>query len=103
MTPDEKRILADVTQLLMEIIGEDYLLALNIGMNTSFSTDLELESIEFVRLAAKLAETYGDQVDFIALLADKEIDEIIALTVGDVVRHVTDRVAAPAVGVDRSR
>lgn len=98
MMPDEERILAEVTRMLVEIIGEDYVLDLNIGMDTSFDADLELESIEFVRLAAKLTEHYGERVNFVAFLADREIDEIIKLTVGAVVRHVADCMATSAVG-----
>ncbi|MDQ3824304.1 MAG: phosphopantetheine-binding protein [Actinomycetota bacterium] len=98
MTPDEDRILAEVTRMLVEIIGEDYVLNLNIGMDTYFDADLELESIEFVRLAAKLTERFGERVNFVAFLADRKIDEIINLTVGDVVRHVADRMATSAVG-----
>jgi acyl carrier protein len=98
MMPDEERILADVLRILGEIIGEGYLLNLNIGMSTSFNSDLELESIEFVRLAAKLTETYGERVNFIAFLADKNIDEIIGLTVGEVVSHIADRMATSAAG-----
>lgn len=96
--PDEARILAEVTRMLVEIIGEDYVLDLNIGMDTYFDADLELESIEFIRLAGKLTEHYGKRVDFVAFLADRKIDEIIQLTVGDVVRHVADRMATSAAG-----
>ena len=96
--PDEERILAEVTRMLVEIIGEEYVLDLNIGMDTSFDADLELESIEFVRLAAKLTEQYGKRVDFVAFLADKQIGEIITLTVGEVVRHIADRMATSAAG-----
>ncbi|HET9254931.1 MAG TPA: acyl carrier protein [Pseudonocardiaceae bacterium] len=98
MTHDEERILAEITQMLVEIIGEDYLLNLDIGMGTSFDADLELESIEFVRLAAKLTETYGERINFVEFLADKRIDEIIRLTVGDVVSHVANRMTTSVVG-----
>jgi acyl carrier protein len=98
MMPDEEQILAEVTRMLVEIIGEDYVLDLNIGMDTSFDSDLELESIEFVRLAAKLTEHYGERVNFVAFLAARQIDEIIQLTVGAVVRHVADCMATSAVG-----
>ncbi|MEO7194664.1 MAG: phosphopantetheine-binding protein [Pseudonocardiaceae bacterium] len=98
MTPDEERILVEVTRMLVEIIGEDYVLDMNIGMDTSFDADLELESIEFVRLAAKLTEHYGERVNFVAFLADRGIDEIINLTVGAVVRHVVDRMATSTAG-----
>jgi acyl carrier protein len=93
MMPDEERILAEVSRMLVEIIGEDYVLDVDVNMGTSFGADLELESIEFVRLAAKLTEHYGQRVNFVAFLADKTIDEIIGLTVGEVVRHVADCLA----------
>lgn len=82
-------VLATISRLLVEIIGEAYVLDLDIGMDTGFNADLELESIEFVALAARLRETYGEQVDFVGFLADKEVGEIIALTVGDLVRYIT--------------
>lgn len=96
--PDEERILAELTRMLVEIIGEDYVLALSIGMDTSFDADLELESIEFVRLAGKITQAYGSQMNFVAFLADKEIGEIIKLTVGDLVRHIANGIAAPITG-----
>ena len=94
--PDEERILAEVTRMLVEIIGEEYVLNLHIGMDTAFDADLELESIEFVRLAAKLTERYGERIDFVAFLADRQISEIITLTVGDVVHHIAGRMATSA-------
>jgi acyl carrier protein len=84
----EELILATISQLLVQIIGEEYLLDLDIGMDTSFNTDLELESIEFVALATRLREHYGDRVDFVAYLAGKEVHEIIALTVGELVTYI---------------
>jgi len=81
-------ILDTIGRLVVDVIGEEYVLDLDIGMDTSFNADLELESIEFVALAASLREEYGERVDFVAFLADKEVGEIIALTVGDVVRYI---------------
>ncbi len=98
MMPDDEQILAEVNLMLVEIIGEDYVLGLHIGMDTYFDADLELESIEFVRLAAALTEHYGEQVNFVAFLADRQIDEIINLTVGDVVRHVAGCMAISTAG-----
>lgn len=87
------QILAEVSAILTEVIGAEYALNLDIGMDTSFEADLELESIEFVKLSRMLAEHYGDQVDFVAFLAAKELDEIIEMTVGEVVTHIADRLA----------
>lgn len=88
MTPDP--ILADIRAMLVEIIGPEYAVGLDIGMTTSFEADLELESIEFVKLTTKLSERYGDRVDFIAFLADKTLNEIIDLTVGELVVYIAD-------------
>lgn len=97
MTPGQ--ILAEVRAMLTEIIGAEYALSLDISMGTSFDADLELESIEFVKLAAMLTERYGDRVDFVAFLAVKELDEIIDMTVGEVVTYIANRLA-PAGALD---
>jgi acyl carrier protein len=89
-------VLATLTGLIVEIVGEEYVLDLDIGPATSFNTDLELESIEFVALSARLREHYGDRVDFVAFIADKEVDEIIALTVGELVDFIEASLRAPA-------
>jgi acyl carrier protein len=85
-----EQILADVRAMLTEIIGAEYALSFDIGMDTSFDADLELESIEFVKLSAMLAERYGDRVNFVAFLASKELDEIIEMTVGEVVTYIAN-------------
>ncbi|MGH3786764.1 MAG: acyl carrier protein [Pseudonocardiaceae bacterium] len=97
MTPDQ--VLAELRAMLTEIIGAEYALSLDIGMGTSFEADLELESIEFVKLATRLAEYYGDRVDFVAFLADKGLNEIIDMTVGEVVTYIADRLT-PAGSLD---
>lgn len=91
MTADQ--IFTEVRAMLTGIIGAEYALSLDISMETSFDTDLELESIEFVKLAAMLTQRYGNRVDFVAFLAAKDLDEIIKMTIGEVVTHIADRVA----------
>lgn len=88
---DDKDVLTEVVEMLVEVVGEDFLLDLEVGMDTSFNEDLALESIEFVALAEKLQERYGDQVDFAAFMAGMELDQIMALTVGDLVAHIESR------------
>jgi acyl carrier protein len=91
MTPDQT--LAEIRAMLTEIIGDEYALGLDIDMDTSFDADLELESIEFVKLSAMLTERYGDRVDLVAFLATKELDEIIEMTVGEVVTYIAGHLA----------
>jgi acyl carrier protein len=89
MTATTDQVLSSFAAMLREVIGESWADDLDIGLDTSFSHDLELESIEFVALAEKLQEQYGGRVDFAGWLADKELDQIIGLTVGDVVHFIT--------------
>ncbi len=86
----EARVLGEVAALLRDIIGEEYVIDLEIGMETSFNTDLELESIEFVTLADRMRERYGDMVDFVGFLAGMGVDEVINMKVGQVVSYIAD-------------
>jgi acyl carrier protein len=85
----DERVLGEVRDMIVDVIGEDYLLDLEITKDTAFEADLELESVEFVALAERLSEFYGEKVDFVAWLADKELDQIIELTVGELVEFIS--------------
>ena len=84
-------ILATVERLLVEVAGDELTLAGPIPLATSFNADLELESIEFVALAEKLQEHYGARIDFVGWISSKELDQIIALTVGELVEFIAAR------------
>ncbi|HEY3990769.1 MAG TPA: phosphopantetheine-binding protein [Acidobacteriaceae bacterium] len=84
----EAAILAYVKRQLGAVIGDPGLLHTDITMDTTFGSDLELESIEFVALADRLRTEFGERVNFVAFLAKKQVDDMVALTVGDVVRYV---------------
>jgi acyl carrier protein len=88
--------LTQVVRMLAEVVGEDFLLDVEIGRDTTFNEDLGLESIEFVALADKLRDHYGDGVDLAAFIAGMDIDEIMDLTVGDLVDHIAATEAAHA-------
>lgn len=85
---DKAETLAEVAHMITEVIGEEELVGLDISPDTSFQDDLEVESIEFVALSERLMARYGDEVDFVAWMAEMELDEIIGLTVGDLVDFV---------------
>jgi acyl carrier protein len=84
----QEAILATVTEMIGAIIGEEYLEDLDVTMDSVITEDLELESIEFVALAEKLRDRYGERVDFVDWIAGMELEEIIGLTVGQVVGFV---------------
>ncbi len=91
--PTEAQVLELLEGLVRDIVGEDYALGIELDMDTSFAEDLELESIEFVRLGEKLQEHYGEKVDLVAWFAEFDVDQIINLTVGELVDFIRRSVA----------
>jgi acyl carrier protein len=81
-------VLGEVARAIREVIGEEWADDVAIGMTTSFSQDLELESIEFVALAERLRGLYGPGVDFAGWLATMELKDILALDVGQLVEFI---------------
>lgn len=80
----------EITGMLAELLGEDVVTALEVGPESSFTSDLELESIEFVALAEMMQERYGSEVDFVAWMAEMDLDQIMGLTVGSVAAFVAE-------------
>jgi len=98
LVADEKTVLADVSSILRTLLEEYGLDDSEITPQTSFHDDLELESIDLVTLSAQLREHYGERVNFAAFMADRGLEEIIALKVGDLVGHVVSSLAVAEVG-----
>jgi acyl carrier protein len=94
MPVNEKEVLATVARMIREVIGDDAGLGPPIELETSFNRDLELESIEFVALAEKLREHYGERVDFAGWLATMQLDQILELSVGELVAFIERSVSA---------
>ena len=85
---DGQATIGVLAAMIEKVIGEDWDPDQEITAATSFSEDLELESIEFVALAEALQEHYGGDLNFVDWLSAKEIDEIIHLKVGDVAEFI---------------
>jgi acyl carrier protein len=90
-TVADKPVLDVISGMVREILAEYDVGDIEITMDTTFHEDLELESIDLVVLAGRLREHYGEPVNLAEFLADKELDEVIALTVGELVRFVASR------------
>lgn len=94
---DPGAVLADIAGMLRTLLEEYGLDEAEITRETTFHDDLELESIDLVALSGSLREHYGDRVNFAEFVADLELDEIIALTVGQLVDHVVASLRATEV------
>jgi acyl carrier protein len=84
----EAAVLAQLGGMLRDLLEEYGLDDAEITMDTTFHDDLELESVDLVALSGQLREHYGDRVNFATFIAERDLDEIIALTVGELVRYI---------------
>jgi acyl carrier protein len=84
----ELAVLAEVSGILRVLLDEYGLDDAEIAMDTKFHDDLELESIDLVGLSGQLREHYGDKINFAAFIAERGLEEIIQLTVGDLVDYI---------------
>lgn len=96
MNPPADDVLAEVVRALTDVVGDDLLLDADIGHGTAFGDDLALESIEFVALVDRLRARYGDRADLPGFVAGLDLDQVMNLTVGDVVDHIASRAGAHA-------
>ena len=85
---NKAEILVAISEMIKEVIGEDWVNETPITMETSFVSDLEVESIELVALSEKIQAHYGESVDFPSWLSGMELEQIIALTVGQLVDYI---------------
>jgi acyl carrier protein len=83
-------IVRDITAVIRKAVAEDWIQEFEIGANTSFNDDLDLESVEFVTIAAGLQQHFGEQIDLIGWLSTKSFDDLIALRVGNIAEFVSN-------------
>lgn len=84
----DQQIFSLLKQFITEIIGEDFVVMLEITPDTSFSKNLEMDSIELVAFSEKVKRTFGDRIDFTGWLSGMDIDQMISLTIGDIIQYI---------------
>lgn len=87
-------IIRDITAVIRQAVAEDWIQEFGIDANTSFNDDLDLESVEFVTIAAGLQQHFGEQIDLIGWLSTKSFDDLIALRVGNIAEFVSNSLVA---------
>jgi acyl carrier protein len=86
--PSREQLLAEMVALLRKVTGEDPRWADEITSATRLEADLFLDSLEMTALCDLAGDSYGDAVDLAAFVSGLDLDEIIGLTVGDLVAQV---------------
>lgn len=75
-------------QFITEVIGEEFAEEMDISMESSFTKDLEMDSIEIVSFSEKIKAHFGDQIDFTGWLSNMDLDELIHLKLGTIVDYI---------------
>ena len=88
MMGNQDDILAVVIDKIRSTIAEDWIMDFEIDADTRFNRDLEIESIEFVKMADAIQRHFGTTLDIAGWLSGKNIHELIALTVGELAGHI---------------
>jgi acyl carrier protein len=86
-------VFAEIAGMLRTVLAELGVDDVEIDEGTSFNEDLELESIDLVTLTGLISQRWGEPVNLAEFLADKDLDEVIALKVGDLVDFVVTALA----------
>jgi len=86
-------VFGSVAELLYRLVGDADIVGIEITPESTFHEDLGLESIDLVTFAGILTEHFGLDVNLANFLAEKDLDEVIGLRVGDIADFVSDRLA----------
>lgn len=77
-------------QFITEVIGEEFVEEMDITMESSFTKDLEMDSIEIVSFSEKIKIHFGEQIDFSGWLSNMDLDELINLNLGTIVNYIEE-------------
>jgi acyl carrier protein len=77
-----------VVDTIIEVVGQEFYEVCEVGLDSTFAEDIELESMEMMEIAERLMLTYEGRVDFVAWFADMELEEIVELTLRVLVEFI---------------
>jgi len=73
---------------ITEVIGEEFVEEMDITPESSFTKDLEMDSIEIVAFSEKIKAHFGDQIDFTGWLSSMDLDELINLDLRMIINYL---------------
>jgi acyl carrier protein len=77
-------------QFITEVIGEEFVQEMTITPESSFTKDLEMDSIEIVSFSEKIKAHFGDQIDFTGWLSSMDIDQLINLNLSMIINYIRE-------------
>ncbi|MCW2262831.1 MULTISPECIES: acyl carrier protein [Sphingobacterium] len=73
---------------ITEVIGEEFVEEMDITPESSFTKDLEMDSIEIVSFSEKIKTYFGDQIDFTGWLSSMDLDQLINLDLRMIINYI---------------
>lgn len=77
-------------QFVGEVIGQEFADELDIEPASSFTRDLEMDSIEIVAFSEKVKKHFGQQINFTGWLSGMDIDRLISLSINDIIIYIQE-------------
>ena len=73
---------------ITEVIGAEFVEEMDITPESSFTKDLERDSIEIVSFSEKIKAHFGDQIDFTGWLSSMDLDQLINLDLSMIINYI---------------
>ncbi|MDR2235325.1 MAG: phosphopantetheine-binding protein [Chryseobacterium sp.] len=73
---------------ITEVIGAEFVEEMDITPESSFTKDLEMDSIEIVSFSEKIKAHFGDQIDFTGWLSSMDLDQLINLDLSMIINYI---------------
>jgi acyl carrier protein len=90
MPADKDSILAEIAEMLRAIRDDLDTDDTDITMDSTFRSDLGIESIDIVALAGRLQARYGNAVNFAQFVASLGLESVSELRVGELVDFIAE-------------
>jgi acyl carrier protein len=85
---NSEEIFAVLKTFITEVIGEEFVEEMDISRESSFTRDLEMDSIEIVSFSEKVKAHFGENIDFTGWLSGMDLDQLINLKLDDIIKHI---------------
>lgn len=92
LTPEQadQEIFVVLRNCIGEVIGEEFASEMDISPSSSFTRDLEMDSIEIVAFSERVKKHFGQQINFTGWLSGMDIDQLISLNIGDIITFIRE-------------
>jgi len=77
-----------VEEAIVKVVGRWYYDECQVGLDSTFAEDIELESMEVMEISESLIDTYEGRVDFVTWFSSMELEDLVELTMRDVVDFI---------------